>query len=168
MQGDITTLDVDAIVNAANKHLRGGGGVDGAIHRAAGEADLHAACRALGRCATGDAKITPGFALAARYIIHAVGPDCRDRLGDEPEKLTSAYLRSLQIARVNGCRTVAFPAISTGVFGFPFEDAARIALRVTVEFLASSPLPETVFMVYFSASDLERAQRALAELSASS
>jgi O-acetyl-ADP-ribose deacetylase len=129
VHGDITVLDVDAVVNAANPSLAGGGGVDGAIHRAAGAADLHAACAALGRCATGDAKVTPGFALTAHYIIHTVGPVWRGGDHREDALLASCYRRSLEVADEIGARSVAFPAISTGVYGFPAARAASIAVE---------------------------------------
>ena len=126
--GDITQLRVDAIVNAANSALRGGGGVDGAIHRAAGP-ELMAALRAFQRCPTGSAVITPGFRLPARFVIHAVGPRYRDGRHGEPELLASAYDASFRLALEEGSiRSIAFPAISTGVYGYPREDAARIAL----------------------------------------
>jgi O-acetyl-ADP-ribose deacetylase (regulator of RNase III) len=128
VQGDITGEDVDAVVNAANSALAGGGGVDGAIHRAAGAAQLHAACADLGGCPTGDAKATPGFGLRAKWIIHAVGPRYRDGNHGEPELLASAYRRSLEVADALGAASVAFPAISTGVYGYPAADAARIAV----------------------------------------
>ena len=128
VRGDITAEEVDAVVNAANQQLAGGGGVDGAIHRAAGRAQLQDACRALGGCDTGDAKATPGFGLAARWIIHAVGPRWRGGGHGEADQLASCYRRSLQVADELGARSVAFPAISTGIYGYPPEDAARIAV----------------------------------------
>jgi O-acetyl-ADP-ribose deacetylase (regulator of RNase III) len=129
VQGDITHQEVDAVVNAANQSLGGGGGVDGAIHRAAGAGDLHEACAALGGCPTGDAKATPGFRLPARWIVHAVGPRYRDGRRGEPELLASCYRRALEVADEVGARSVAFPAISTGIYGYPPEEAASIAVE---------------------------------------
>jgi O-acetyl-ADP-ribose deacetylase (regulator of RNase III) len=127
VQGDITAQEVDAVVNAANQALAGGGGVDGAIHRAAGHRELQEACQALGGCPTGDAKATPGFRLPARWIIHAVGPRWRGGDKGEAADLASCYRRSLEVADELGARSVAFPAISTGIYGYPAEEAARIA-----------------------------------------
>jgi O-acetyl-ADP-ribose deacetylase (regulator of RNase III) len=128
LRGDITAQEVDAVVNAANQGLAGGGGVDGAIHRAAGRRALQEACAALRGCATGDAKATPGFDLPAKWIIHAVGPRYRDGRHGEPELLASCYRRSLEVADELGARSVAFPAISTGIYGYPPADAAEIAV----------------------------------------
>jgi O-acetyl-ADP-ribose deacetylase (regulator of RNase III) len=128
LEADITTLDVDTIVNAANRTLMGGGGVDGAIHRAAGP-ELKDACRPLGGCETGEAKITPGFRLKARHVIHTVGPIWEGGGADEEKLLASAYASSLALAKTHGLRTIAFPAISTGVYSFPAERAAAVALR---------------------------------------
>ncbi len=127
--GDITVEQVDAVVNAANSRLAGGGGVDGAIHRAAGAADLHAACAQLGGCPPGDAKAPPGFRLPARWIIHTVGPVWSGGRRGEAEVLASCYRRSLEVADGLGARSVAFPAIATGVYGYPPDQAARIAVR---------------------------------------
>jgi len=154
VQGDITTLDVGAIVNAANESLLGGGGVDGATHRAAGP-ELLEACRRLGGASTGEAKITPGFRLPAAYVIHAVGPIWRGGGQGEAELLASCYLRSLELARDHDLASVAFPAISTGVYGYPIEAATSIALREVSDFLGRSSLPERVVFCCFSARDLE-------------
>jgi O-acetyl-ADP-ribose deacetylase (regulator of RNase III) len=155
-RGDITRLPVDAIVNAANSRLAGGGGVDGAIHRAAGPRLLEA-CSRLGGCPTGQAKLTPGFDLPARHVIHAVGPVYHDGRSGEPELLASCYRRSLEIAVEKGLRTIAFPAISTGVYGYPFDVATRIALQTAADFLASHEVIERVIFVFFSESDHGRA-----------
>jgi O-acetyl-ADP-ribose deacetylase (regulator of RNase III) len=134
-QADITTLAVDAIVNAANQSLLGGGGVDGAIHRAAGP-ELLAECRTIGGCPTGEARITKGHRLPARYVIHAVGPRYRDGRHGEPELLAGCYRNSLALARAHDVRTIAFPAISCGIYGYPIPDAARIAVATVRQFLA--------------------------------
>jgi O-acetyl-ADP-ribose deacetylase (regulator of RNase III) len=163
-QGDITQLNTDAIVNAANSRLAGGGGVDGAIHRAAGPG-LPEACRKLGGCATGDAKVTPGFKLPARYIIHTVGPVYRDGRSGEPQLLASCYRRSLEVAVENGAKTIAFPAISTGVYGYPFEAATRIGLQSVADFLSQNASIERVIFVFFGKSDMERAKSVFEDLS---
>jgi O-acetyl-ADP-ribose deacetylase (regulator of RNase III) len=151
VQGDITTQAVDAVVNAANQALAGGGGVDGAIHRAAGARELQAACRAIGGCATGDAVATPGFALAARWIIHAVGPRYRDGAHGEPELLASCYRRCLVVADELGATSLAFPAISTGIYGYPLAEAAGIAVRTLRE---TPTAVELVRLVAFDANTL--------------
>lgn len=161
VSGDITRLTVDAIVNAANSTLLGGGGVDGAIHRAAGP-ELLAECRTLGGCATGDAKATRGYRLPARHVIHTVGPVWHGGDQGEAELLASCYRRSLALAEELGTRTVAFPAISTGAYGFPLARAAGIAVRETREFLAGHALPERVLLVCFGEAALETFRRALA------
>lgn len=153
-QGDITTLGVDAIVNAANTSLLGGGGVDGAIHRAAGP-DLLAECRTLGGCATGDAKLTRGYRLPSRHVIHTVGPVWHGGTHGEPALLTSCYRKALAIAARERFATLAFPAISTGVYGFPKGPACDIAVGTCAEFLAQSAEPREVTFVCFSAADAD-------------
>ncbi|MCL4312602.1 MAG: O-acetyl-ADP-ribose deacetylase [Actinobacteria bacterium] len=135
--GDITKQKVDAIVNAANSALAGGGGVDGAIHRAAGAEQMHAACAKLGGCPTGDAKPTPGFRLPAKWVIHTVGPRYRDGQHGEPEALASCYRRSIEVAEELGAASIAFPAISTGIYGYPLEEAAHIAVGTLREVRSS-------------------------------
>jgi O-acetyl-ADP-ribose deacetylase (regulator of RNase III) len=153
IQGDITTLQVDAIVNAANTTLLGGGGVDGAIHRAAGPRLLEE-CRKLGGCATGDANITGGYNLQARHVIHTVGPVWSGGQRRERELLASCYQRALQLARDTGCRCVAFPAISTGVYGFPMAEAAGTAVAEVAGFLEENSLPQRVVLVCFDSAAL--------------
>ncbi len=148
VRGDITTQQVDAIVNAANAALAGGGGVDGAIHRAAGP-ELTQACNRLGGCPTGSAKITPGFNLPAKYIIHAVGPIYRDGRQGEADQLADCYRAALALASQHQCETVVFSAISCGVYGFPHESAARISLATVSETLANQTLPQSVRWVLF-------------------
>ena len=146
LRGDITKLDVDAIVNAANTTLLGGGGVDGAIHRAAGP-ELLAECRTLGGCRPGEAKITRGYRLPARFVIHTVGPVWRGGKHGEPETLADCYRNSLQLAVENEIETLAFPAISCGAYGYPIKEAAQIAFKATREFLAGNDNPQKVIFV---------------------
>jgi O-acetyl-ADP-ribose deacetylase (regulator of RNase III) len=159
-QGDITKLDVDAIVNAANSSLLGGGGVDGAIHRAAGPL-LVEECRQLAGCRTGEAKITRGYKLRASYVIHTVGPVWRGGDAGEPELLASCYRRSLEIAEAQLLRTVAFPSISTGVYNYPLDDAAEIAVREVQNWLAAHALPQTVIFCTFGPEATLAIERAL-------
>ena len=163
IEADITALHVDAIVNAANETLLGGGGVGGAIHRGAGP-ELLAACRALPqvragvRCPTGDARITPGFRLPAKFVIHTVGPVWQGGIAGEAELLASCYRRSLQLAIENDVRSIAFPAISCGVFGYPIDAAVKVALAEVRPWVAENPLPDRiVFCCYSNA--MERAYR---------
>jgi O-acetyl-ADP-ribose deacetylase (regulator of RNase III) len=162
VQADITTLAVDAIVNAANTSLLGGGGVDGAIHRAAGP-ELLAECRTLGGCETGRAKITRGYRLPARWVIHAVGPVWRGGSHGEADLLASAYRESLRLAAHHGARTVAFPAISCGVYGYPIPDAAAIAVSEVRRFLQSDSSLERVTLACFGSTVLEAYLRALGQ-----
>ena len=153
VKGDITTLEVDAIVNAANEMMLGGGGVDGAIHDAAGP-ELFKACLAVPevrpyvRCPTGEARITPGFNLPAKFVIHTVGPVYEDGQHGEPELLAACYRNSLELAVANNCHSIAFPCISTGVYGYPVEAAAEIAIREVRAFLAAHPEVEVTFCCF--------------------
>jgi len=161
ISADITSLEVDAIVNAANQTLLGGGGVDGAIHRAAGP-QLKEACRALGGCETGDAKLTEGFALPARYVIHAVGPVWSGGNAGEREALASCYRRSLTLAEEHGCESIAFPAISCGAYRFPAEEASRIAVRECRDWLAAHAQPARIVLCCFDEATAQHCRDALA------
>lgn len=163
VEGDITRQVVDGIVNAANQTLLGGGGVDGAIHRAAGP-ELLEECRGLGGCPTGEARITGGYRLAARHVIHAVGPVYRDGKRGEGEKLAGAYRSSLHLAEVHRLDSVAFPAISTGAYGYPLDDAAQIAIRTVREWLTDHPHPRKVVFVLFRPGDLAVYRKVLDQL----
>jgi O-acetyl-ADP-ribose deacetylase (regulator of RNase III) len=163
IRGDITTEKVDAIVNAANSTLLGGGGVDGAIHRAAGP-ELLAECRTLGGCPTGQARITRGYRLPARHVIHTVGPVYHGGRKGEPELLADCYRNSLKLAADNNLETVAFPAISCGVYGYPIEEASRIAIRTAAEFLAKHPRIKQVRFVLFGQGDYGVYERTLTEM----
>lgn len=162
LKTDITQLAVEAIVNAANNSLLGGGGVDGAIHRAAGP-ELLQACRLLGGCPTGQARITQGYNLPAKYVIHTVGPVRRGGSAGEPALLASCYIASLTLAVENHIKTLAFPAISCGVYGYPIAQAARIAVSTTLAFLQEHPYPEKVIFACFSDEVFEAYQLALTE-----
>ena len=164
LQGDITKVQADAIVNAANCSLLGGGGVDGAIHRAAGP-ELLAECRTLNGCRTGEAKITRGYRLPATWVIHTPGPRWGGGNRQEPELLASCYRNSLQLAADPGCLSIAFPSISTGIYGFPLEQAAQIAVRVILDFPEDTSL-EIAWMVCFDDRTLAAYQQALQEATA--
>ena len=163
-QGDITKQDTDAIVNAANRSLLGGGGVDGAIHRAAGP-ELLAECRTLGGCETGEAVLTRGYRLKAQYVIHTVGPVYRGPSAATKRLFESAYRRSLEVALVKGIRSVAFPSISTGVYGYPLGEAAPVALGTAIQFVRDHPEIELVRFVLHGRRALETFQEALQRLS---
>jgi O-acetyl-ADP-ribose deacetylase (regulator of RNase III) len=162
VQGDITLQDTDAIVNAANTSLLGGGGVDGAIHRAAGP-ELLAECRTLGGCQTGEAKITKGYRLKARYVIHTVGPVYRG-IPRDATLLASCYQRSLQLASVNRLRSVAFPSISTGAFGYPVDEAAPVALQAVIEYFKTHTDIELVRFVLYDRYTYQAYERALQQI----
>lgn len=162
VEGDITRLGVDAVVNAANERLAPGGGVCGAIHAAAGPG-LARECARLGPCDTGDAKTTGGYDLKARFVVHAVGPVWRGGTANEEALLASAYRRSLEVAREAGAQSIAFPAISTGIFGFPQDLAARIAVRTILDDLAVNAMPSRVVLACFSPQSANAHRKALAE-----
>ncbi len=163
VEGDITKQETEAIVNAANKSLRGGGGVDGAIHRAGGPKILEE-CITIGGCETGEAVITTGGNLRAKYVIHTVGPVYRDGLHNEPKLLEGAYKNSLKLASSKGIKSIAFPSISTGAYGYPLEDAAGIALKKAITYLKEHPDIELIRFVLFGQKTLEVYERVLKRL----
>jgi O-acetyl-ADP-ribose deacetylase (regulator of RNase III) len=162
-EGDIVRLDVDAIVNAANEELLPGGGVCGAIHRAAGS-ELAAACAKVGYCPTGEARITPGFRLKARHVVHAVGPIWSGDGARDDLLLAGAYRHSLELARKHNIGSIAFPAISTGIYGFPLDRATKVAVATVAEFLCANKLPERVVFACFGADAIAAYRRELARL----
>lgn len=162
VQGNICSIEVEAVVTAANAQLMGGGGVDGAVHRAAGP-ELLRACRKIGGCPTGEARLTPGFQLQAKHVIHAVGPFWNGGEHNEPERLHSAYTSSLKLAAKNNVRSIAFPCISTGVFGFPKVEACEISITAVRNWLHENALPQTVTFCCFEDEDYALYQRKLAE-----
>jgi len=163
VDSDITRLSVDAIVNAANSSLLGGGGVDGAIHRAAGP-ELLAECRMLNGCKTGEAKLTKGYRLPAKYVIHTVGPIWRGGTANEDELLRNCYHNSLHVAVAHNIATIAFPSISTGIYGFPIERASRIAVKTVAAFLEQHPGIKKVICVCFSQHDYQVYQQAMKDV----
>ena len=163
VEGDITLQDTEAIVNAANSSLLGGGGVDGAIHRAAGSA-LLAECRTLGGCGTGEAKLTKGYGLKAKYVIHTVGPVYQEAGRRAPELLAGAYRNSLRVASKNDIKSVAFPSLSTGAFGYPMPDAARVALETVTEYMETHPAIRLVRFVLFGRAAYQAYEKALKDL----
>ncbi len=163
MLGDITVQDTEAIVNAANRSLLGGGGVDGAIHRAGGREILNE-CMRIGRCETGEAVITTAGKLAAKYVIHTVGPVYRDGQHGEPEQLRNCYYNSLKLASEKGIKSMAFPSISTGAYRYPIADAAAIAIRTVIEYLEKNSDIELIRFVLFSERDLKVYERVMEEL----
>lgn len=163
VEGDITRLQVDAVVNAANSSLLGGGGVDGAIHRAAGPG-LLAECRRLGGCPTGEARMTGGYSLPARYVIHTVGPVYRDGQSGEPELLRSCYRESLRLASDAGLESIAFPCISTGVYGYPKSAACSEAITAVTGWLSEHPLPQSILFCCFGSDDAGLYRMQLAHL----
>jgi len=166
LEGDITDQDTDAIVNAANRSLLGGGGVDGAIHRAAGP-QLLAECRPLGGCETGNAKITGGYKLKARHVIHTVGPVYHSAGRKAPDLLAGCYRRSLEVAGQNGLKSVSFPSISTGAYGYPLEEAAPIAIKTVADYLKGHPDIQLVRFVLFGREAFQAYQKALGDLTRS-